>query len=313
MFRWMIRFGMVAIGLVLIVINPLLVSTTLAQPLVDPVASKLKSHGDSAIELEHYDEALRAYTKALSIEPSPALHYNRARALQGLGRNAEALAEFERFESTASPSLIAAVPDLKEMIEAARRQVAEITVKCDIPGATILVMHQARKLPLREPLRFDPVTLEIEVTAAGYDSWRTRITLEGGEHRELEPQLKRKDLLGTVVITSPVVGARVEVDDKKVGTVPVELRLAPGDHAITLRHSDYETANSRIVVRSGERRSLSVTLERTPRFYERWWFWTGLGTVAATGVVVGIALTTEKSPAKGDIPPGRITTPLVSW
>jgi hypothetical protein len=155
--------------------------------------------------------------------------------------------------------------------------------------------------------------LDIEVTAAGYDSWRTRITLEGGEHRELEPQLKRKDLLGTVVITSPVVGARVEVDATKVGTVPVELRLPPGEHAVTLRHSDYETANSRIVVRTGERRSLSVTLERTPRFYERWWFWTGLGTVAATGVVVGIALTTEKSPAKGDIPPGRITTPLVSW
>jgi hypothetical protein len=128
----------------------------------------------------------------------------------------------------------------------------------------------------------------------------------------LEPQLRRKDLRGTIVITSPIAGARADVDGKTVGTVPVELNVFPGQHAIRVRHDDYETASSSVVVRTGERRSLSVSLQREARFYERWWFWTGVGTLVATGVVVGIAVSTEKSPAMGDIPPGQITAPLIS-
>jgi hypothetical protein len=98
-----------------------------------------------------------------------------------------------------------------------------------------------------------------------------------------------------------------------LGTVPVELRLAPGEHSIALRHVDYEPTTSRIVLRPNEHRSFALTLQRSPRFYERWWFWTGVGAVVTTGAVVSIALSTEKSAAKGDIPPGQITANLTSW
>ena len=60
---------------------------------------------------------------------------------------------------------------------------------------------------LPEPLRFDPASFDVEVTAAGYESWRARITLEGGEVRDLAPQLRPKDLRGTLVVTSPIAGA----------------------------------------------------------------------------------------------------------
>lgn len=75
------------------------------------------------------------------------LHYNRGRALQGLGRNAEALDEFEKFELSASPKLAEAVPQLAEMMTAVRRQVAEVKVNCHVPGATLHVQQKA--LPLR--------------------------------------------------------------------------------------------------------------------------------------------------------------------
>jgi hypothetical protein len=276
----------------------------------DPVAVQLKAQGDKGMESGDYAEALRAYSKALSIEPSPVLHYNRGRALQGLGRNAEALDEFEKFQSSASPKLAKAVPELAEMMAAVRGQVAEVKVNCRVPGATLHVQQKALPLPLRQSLRFDPASFDVEVTAAGYESWRARITLEGGEVRELEPQLKPKDLRGTLVVTSTVAGALADVDGKVVGTVPVELSVSPGEHAIRVRHDAYETANSKVVVRTGERRSLSLSLQHKPRFYEQWWFWGGVGTLVTTGVVVGVALVTEKSPATGDIPPGQITAPL---
>ena len=40
----------------------------------DPVVAQLKRQGDVAIEAGHYDVALAAYSKALAIEPAPALH-----------------------------------------------------------------------------------------------------------------------------------------------------------------------------------------------------------------------------------------------
>ena len=239
----------------------------------DPVAVQLKTQGDKGMESGDYAEALRAYSKALSIEPSPVLHYNRGRALQGLGRNAEALDEFEKFERSASPKLAEAVPELAEMMDAVRRQVAEVKVNCRVPGAILHVQQMALPLPLRESLRFDPASFDVEVSAAGYESWRARVTLEGGEIRELEPQLRPKDLRGTLVVTSPIAGALADVDGKVVGTVPVELSVSPGEHAIRVRHDDYRTANSKVVVRTGERRSLSLLLQRKPRFYEQWWFW----------------------------------------
>ena len=296
--------------LALVLVVGVWASVALGQDIHDPVAVQLKAQGDKGMESGDYADALRAYSKALSIEPSAVLHYNRGRALQGLGRNAEALDELEKFEQSAPAKLANAVPELAEMMDAVRHQVAEVKVNCHVPGATLHVQQKALPLPLRQSLRFDPGSFDVEVTAAGYESWRARITLEGGEVRELEPQLRPKDLRGTLVVTSPIAGALADVDGKTVGTVPVELSVSPGEHAIRVRHHDYETATSTVVVRTGERRSLSLSLQHKPRFYEQWWFWGGVGTLVATGVVVGVALATEKSPATGDIPPGQITAPL---
>jgi hypothetical protein len=147
----------------------------------------------------------------------------------------------------------------------------------------------------------------------GFEPWRVRLTLAGGKTRELVPQLKRQDLRGTLTIASPVAGALVEVDGRTAGTAPVELRVAPGEHSITLRHADYQTASSPVVLLPKERRSISSALQQSPRIYERWWFWTGVGTAVATGVALGIVLSTERAPAKGDIPPGQLTSSLVAW
>lgn len=289
------------------------VTSASAQALNDPVAVQLKQRGDTAIETGRYQEALDAYTKALAIEAAPALRYNRSRALQALGRNAEALDELELFASTASPELKAAVPDLESMLGSMRRQVAEVSVQCPLSGASLRVAGKVLELPLRRPLRLDPGSFELEVTAAGYEPWREKITLSSGDRRQLSPALLQADGRGTLVVRSTVSGTEVRIDGKLVGSAPSELRLTAGEHNVTLQRAGYEAATSRVILRVRERRTLTLTLARSPRLYERWWFWTGIGAAAAAGAVVAIALSTDGTPVKGDIPPGQLTAPLMRW
>jgi tetratricopeptide (TPR) repeat protein len=307
------KFSRVALSLALTFAAVLVGPVASAAGPSDPVVAQLKRRGDAAIEAGKYQLALEEYTKALAVEPSPALHYNRGRALQGLGRNAEALAELEQFEQTAPQALRAAVPNLEDMIRLVRGQIAELRLSCSAPGAVLHVGASVLVLPLERPLRFDPGNVDIEVVATGYEPWRSRLSLGPGDRRELTPKLVLQDLRGTLVVTSSVTGAFVRVDGKPVGTAPVELRLAPGEHSISLGHADYEPATSRVVLRPKERRSYALSLQRSPRLYERWWFWTGVGAAVAAGVVVGVAVSSEKPASKGDIPPGRLTANLSTW
>lgn len=284
-----------------------------AQPVSDPVVVQLKQRGDAAIEAGHYQEALDAYTKALAIEPTPAIHYNRGRALQGLGRNAEALEELELFASTAPPPLKAAVPDLEGMIARTQQQVAEVRITSPIAGATLHLAGKVIALPLERALRLDPGTFDLQVVATGYETWRGRVTLKSGERRELSAALSKRDARGMLLVRSTVTGTEVRVDGRLVGSAPSELRLSPGEHTVTLQRVGYETASSRVVLAPSERRTLTLTLAQTTRFYERWWFWTAVGAAAATGAVIAIAVSTEGTPVKGDIPPGHVTAPLMRW
>jgi tetratricopeptide (TPR) repeat protein len=273
----------------------------------------LKQRGDDAIENGRYDAALDAYSRALAIEPTPALHYNRGRALQALSRNAEALEEFQEFARTASPDLIAVVPQLPQMIEMTRSRVGFLQIDCPLKNATVTVGTRVWTLPLTTPLRFDPGDYSVEIKAPGYVTQKTPITLRGGDDRTIRGELSKVDLRANLRITSPVPGATVNLDGKRIGTVPADATLAAGPHELTVSHPDYRDATSQVILKERERRELSVALDPKPHFYDRWWFWTALGVMAAGGVALGIALSTEKSASSGDIPPGQITAPLIRY
>src|SRR5450631_1189811 len=84
----------------------------LACPAAADGASELKRSGDAAMHAAHYEDALEAYDAAYAVEPDPAILYNRARALQGLGNYPEALASIESFEKLAPAALKQRVPKL---------------------------------------------------------------------------------------------------------------------------------------------------------------------------------------------------------
>jgi hypothetical protein len=111
-------------------------------------------------------------------------------------------------------------------------------------------------------------------------------------------------------VRSTIPGALVLVDGKRLGVAPVETRLTPGTHRLELRHPDYAPASTQVVLNARATRDVELSANHLPRLYEKWWFWSAIGTVAAGAVVGVVAATTEKSPATGDIPPGRLSIPL---
>jgi len=114
-------------------------------------------------------------------------------------------------------------------------------------------------------------------------------------------------------VRSPVAGALVYVDGERLGTVPAEVALAAGRHQVRIEHPDYRRAETTVEITSGDEKRLDVELEKNPGLLKKWWFWTGAGVVLAGGVGVTIALTTERKPDRGDIPPGTISAPLLRF
>ena len=123
-------------------------------------------------------------------------------------------------------------------------------------------------------------------------------------------ELRRLDNRGTVLITSPQAGAAVAIDGKPLGNVPLELTLAAGSHDILLAKAGFSEAKSKVVIVAGERKEMRIELSATRSLLTRWWFWTGAAVVVAGGIATYVALTTEKSPPTGSIPPGQVATGL---
>src|SRR5437660_6680255 len=79
-------------------------------------ATELKKQGDELVHASKFKDALDKYDASFALVPNPAIHYNRARALQSLEDWSGALDAFDKFVATAPPELRAKVPNLDKTI-----------------------------------------------------------------------------------------------------------------------------------------------------------------------------------------------------
>jgi len=282
--------------------------------LSDPLARELKLAGDEKMVAGEYDAALSSYEKATAIEAHPSLLYNRARALQALERYTQALSHFEEFKRQAPSELLELVPQLDEMIQGVRENVAFVTFSLkgkDRPKEARVFVRGVEVIdPFSGEKRFNAGAAKIRIESRGYRSYEKKLQLHGGKELAVARRLKLLPKTGVLRITSKTRGAQVLIDGKSAGMVPVEKSLDPGPHKITVRHPDFITSKTSGVVQTGKTKTVNVDLEKRPSIYQKWWFWAGIGTAVAVGTSVAIAYTTERSPDKGDIPPGTISVDL---
>jgi hypothetical protein len=277
-------------------------------------AAELKKKGDAAMDGLKYGDAIVAYDAAYALDPDPALHFNKGRALQALGRFPDALEELERFRKDAPPDLLAKVPKLDDLIADVRLHIAQLQIVCKVPGARVLVRDRlvgTTPITGNVPLSVGPAT--VEVTAEGYFPWKKSIELPPGGLLTVNVDLVTKSTKGILVVKSGTAGSTVFIDDGVAGTAPVEVALDAGSHKIVLRRDGYDEAETSAIVPVGERREMTVDLAKKAPITSQWWFWTGVGVVVVGGVALTAALLTEKKAGHGDLPPGQTSGPLLRF
>ncbi len=270
-------------------------------------AAQLKLEGDRAMDTLRYEDALAKYQASYALKADPALLFNQGRAYEGLGRFPEALDKLVAFRTNAPKEMLARLGDaLDKNIEELKGRVALVEISVDVDGATVRMGDRVLgTTPLGE-LRVNAGKAHFELSKDGYFAEALDVTLKGGAKNPIKISLTPRDSRATLLITSPVAGARVTVDGAARGQVPAEVRLAPGPHLIRVDQDGYQLAESSVELRALEKRSLEVPLFRRP-ITQEWWLWTSIG-VALTGGAVGVALalTLEESPDAGTLDPGTI-------
>ncbi len=181
------KFERIAITAMILSLSvPLLAQPTKAE---EAKAAELKKQGDDLVHASKFKEALEKYDASFAIVPNPAIQYNRGNALKNLQDWPGALDAFEKFVSTAPPDLKAKVPNLDKTMAEVKEHVATLVVKCDVPGATILVGEKS--IGVMQPFRTTPGDMTITASAQGYITAKQDVTLMPGETATIEVPLKK--------------------------------------------------------------------------------------------------------------------------
>jgi hypothetical protein len=276
-------------------------------------AEQLKLEGDRAMQRLEYQAALDAYERAYAIDKNPALLYNRGRTLQALGRYPEALQQIEAFDRDAPPELKARVPKLRELVTELKGRVSTLALTSNVRGARVLVRGRLVGTTPLAPIRLNSGAAAIEVVGDGYHPFKHSVTLQGGGQAAVHAVLHSKNTTGVLEITSPIAGADVFVNGSRLGSAPAQTVLKAGEHRVLVRRQGYEEAETTAVILAGRTTRLDVPLDQPPPITARWWFWTGVGVVVVGGIVLTAALLTERDADRGDIPPGQVSGPLLSF
>ena len=278
-------------------------------PPADPVAAAaaLKAEGDLLMDNIRYGDALVKYEEAYKISANPALLYNMGRALEAMNRFPEALEKLRAFDVKATPELHAKVPNLKQLLDDVEGRTTLLTVEAPAGASIKLGDVVLGVAPLAE-LRVNAAKkARLEASLDGFDPDVQDVELPGKGRATVKMSLTPKDKSAILAIDSPVKGATVFVDGGTARQVPTEVRVLAGKHTVKLTAEGYRENLVDVEVAVGERRPLIIEPGEAP-VYERWWFWTTIGLVAAGGAAAGVtaAVLIEAPPGEGTIPPKQV-------
>jgi formylglycine-generating enzyme required for sulfatase activity len=94
-------------------------------------------------------------------------------------------------------------------------------------------------------------TREIEITAPYYAEERQRLVVAGGGERQ-EVKVTLRPVFARVTVSSVPAGASVWVDDRELGTTPLETQLDAGRYTLAIVHPDFRRFESPITVVAGQ-------------------------------------------------------------
>lgn len=174
-------------------------------------------------------------------------------------------------------------------------------------GAEVVVDgEQVGTVPIAEKVQVSVGEHSVKVAKRGYTQHLEVVRVKLRQTVTINANLLA--LSGVLRVEANVEDARVFVDEEYIGNVPVEQEVEPGSREVKVRLLGYHDFRQTIDVVAGEETTISAELERLPpeedptiveppdppRWYERWWVWTIVGTVVVSlAVVLPVVLTRE--------------------
>jgi len=240
---------------------------------------------------QNYDAALAEFQGAYGISNEPIVLYNLGLTYKALFRYSEAIETLERYVAESAAKGHPVGKDRRAEVETIvgemRSLLADVTLVLTPPDAAVRVDGRAVVLGVDGVVKLPAGSHVIEANAADYMAARREITVVAGTPQTVPLALAAIPRTGSVTITASQIGAHIIVDGKDVGPAPVTLELGAGGHQLEVTAPGYAPGRSEVAVAAGQSRTVNIVLELPPEarmpapFYQKWWFWAGVGGVAA--------------------------------
>jgi len=206
--------------------------------------------GNAYYKLDRYKEALGEYEAAYIAHPDPSLLYNIAQCHRLMGNRAEALKFYRRFLADQPQSPNRALTE---------KHIRELEAAQDKPAAGVvapLITAEPAKTPPPTGAATPPVASStVPATSA---QATTPVAATGPHATPSSPSASAQ------ATSLPSVSATAPAADTAGGAPGADLRSGPTE--------------------AGNQKDT-----QSRPLYKRWWFWTGIGAVLLTGVVIAAA------------------------
>lgn len=253
-----------------------------------------------------WSEALERFEASAKLRRHAGTTYNIALCQRALGHYTraarsfrEALARGDELAPSLREDARAVLAEVERVLASLEIRLAPSAARIAIDGRPLSPGGEARFVAgLREPgppesvrrQRFsvvvDPGTHLITLSRPGYADVVRRVDAKPGSKTRLKLELNR--LPASLSVLSNRERAAVSIDGVDVGTAPVTLSRPAGTYQVQVRQSGFDSYLTETQLNAGEAVTLRAVLkEEQVALSERWWFWAGIGVLAA-----GVAVTT---------------------
>lgn len=254
--------------------------------------------GVALFEEGNFTAALAEFQAAHSTAPASTILFNIGLTYKALYRYPEAVETLERYlvEGSADGQM---KPDRRaqviQLVAEMKSLLAPVTFALSPTNAKVSVDGRNTPLPANHTVALAAGSHQVEVSAPGHTPERREFSIAAGTPTTLEFRLVAIPRTGKVRITSSQPNTRLSIDGQSRGFAPQEIELDAGGHQLEARADGFEPFRSELMLAAGQARNIDVELQLPAvaegrAIYQRWWFWTGLGTAVLGGTAAAFLL-----------------------
>jgi hypothetical protein len=294
----------------IVLLLTLLVATARADSRIDE-AKRHFAQGVALYNDGNFNGALAEFQAAYKIKQSPSVLYNIGLTEKSLFHYNEAIDSLQEYLAKDKKAGKDQQKQVQQLISEMKALLAEVTINVIPDGATIKLDDRTIGQAPMKPYGIAAGNHNLEVSSEGYKPQKKEIAISAGQPQTLNFKLEIIPKSGRAHITSNQPLSTVKIDDKEIGTAPIDVELPLGGHQIEVTANGYQPYRGELTVAGGQIRDVKVILELPPsqvkeKFYKKWYFWVPVGVVVAGAIAVGVGvgLTQKPSPLVGTLDPG---------